>query len=166
MSVEVHSRTAIIKGHPELGIPQGSTVLVSELPTRQFVRKFFKTEEPEISLSLDPGKYEYTVRFHDPEGPGGMRFQEAFYIECDESTYKALAFARPQFAKVRQTTRGMRYICGFAGCRKTTTTRVAMVEHEASHQGMSVLKDPKLKEKAKHAVLQAGQSEKKKAQEP
>lgn len=159
-----------LKGHPIHGIPRKSAVRIEALnPGKGGNSRPVSVWEGEatrsFSTDLDPGKYVYLVsKKLTDEGNAYMRYVGAFYVgmgkhdfcplpnyeaeptkgcaEC-EPIWKRLASHRPQFSKGRQTVDGLRYTCGFVGCKVDgLTTAMSAVLHEAEHQGIDLLKQP------------------------
>lgn len=160
-----------LKGHPIHGIPRRSSVRIEALnPHKAGQSRKDTVWEGEatrsISQDLDPGKYVYFVgKKIDENSNDFLRYVGAFYVgmsrkhdfcdlkdwerdpqpDCAEcsKTWKRLAGYRPQFSKGRQTVDGLRYSCGYTGCKvDNLTTAFSAVMHEAEHQGIDLLADP------------------------
>jgi hypothetical protein len=152
--------TYTITGHPEYGIPPGSSIRIDsvafEKPPRrgQKQRKYKERHlywtgiiDGELTRNFDVGRYVYKIH-NSPEGmTGGFRYVGEFNIGVTDENFAAISRMKPQTSKAAMTTDGVRWTCNtIAGCNKTTTSRVAAVLHEAAHKGIDLLehKDPEL----------------------
>jgi len=97
------------------------------------------------TIDLDPGHYFYKVRKVD-ENPKNKRvfyMTGEFYHEVDEKSYRRLRGLSPKACSLRMTSHGREYSCGLVSCIFLTSSRFAMLLHEANHQGIDLMEEIK-----------------------
>lgn len=128
--------TVILRGHPTRGIPTDSTIRIATVEGA-ILKEDIASKQ--YSMTLDPGRYIYSIRKHYIGTKRGFRFVGEFMVGITEKQWQAMEFMEPQFSRVRQTTRGPRWTCNALGCGNASISKISAMEHEASHKGLSFL---------------------------
>jgi hypothetical protein len=124
--------TVSINGLEEYdGIPNGSWVTVSSLPSKRIVSQFFDVNDS-IAMNLDPGKYEVMVKWDDPSDPSRcIKYIYDFLHEMEDYQWDNASRLHAREAKFMLTSYGPRWECKMGyGCKKKTNSEIAMVIHE------------------------------------
>lgn len=147
------------------GIPRGSTLCISSLPSRREVINT-RANGSYTPGELDPGKYVYCVQKHPLFNNPGRAWTERgeFLVDVNEEEYQRLLFIRPRYSRSIATTQGARWTCGIANCSEAFTSIIAIVQHEGEHLGIDFLHTTI--DEADAALFRAVQSKTVSQQEP
>lgn len=141
---------------PEENIPPDSLVRVEAIPGFDMVWQGVATES--VSLNLDPGMYAYSIVRPDPPDSRTIFSKNGeFFVGVTPEQFKSLAAQRPKLAKVRMTSEGTVWLCGFPGCNRKTTSQLGAFAHEQMHYGVNLLKEGAVTTKVAEAAAKAGE---------
>ena len=145
--------THTITGHPEYGIPEGSTIRIDSVANEKRRRKNkrgvvqnkkYKERhlvwsgeiDGEFTRTFDPGKYVYKIH-KSPEGmTGGFMYYGEFLVGMSEEQFSHISQMKPNNAKAIMTSEGVRWDCRWPGCSKKSTSKISAYVHEVKvHYG-------------------------------
>lgn len=133
----------VITGPNGKPFPNGCEVRVESMPGWEI--QYIGEASGTLTLQVSPGKYQWSIAkagkgVHPGGGPfiSYREFGSAFH-EITEEQWHKLSVYEPKLARPRQTSQGVRWLCGYFGCSEITTSRIGAIEHEAQHFGHSLL---------------------------
>ena len=133
--------TVQITGNKEHGIPRNSKVRIEALPLKTVVFKGRVTDS--ITMNFDPGKYIYSVTKFTDDHQDDLTYVGDFLVGMNDKQFNKLSRMKPKIMKPFLSSEGVRYRCAFIGCDDEVTSRISAVLHEAEHQGVDLLAEPK-----------------------